>query len=138
MPLFDQAAPNPQGYKDITPQQAHASRGQVRIIDVREPDEFNAELINPVTEYMRGQSGMPGKVERATPLLTKLERGEIYFPSANSTWLADLEQEWLAWTGLDDEPADQIDAASYAAGYTHDGYCGVMIIESIVERPRYY
>jgi hypothetical protein len=44
-------------------------------------------------------------------LLTKLEQGKIFLPQANSTWLADLEQEWLTWSGLEDEPSDQ----SYAA-----------------------
>ena len=81
--------------------------------------EFATEMVNPVTEQMRGQSGRPGKVERATALLTKLEHGQIFLPLANSTWLADLEQEWLTWTGLDDEPADQVDAAAYAASHTH-------------------
>ncbi len=98
--------------------------------------EFNAELVNPVTQYMRGQSGRPGKVERATPLLTKLEQGQIFFPSANSTWLADLEQEWLAWTGLEEEPSDQIDAAAYAAGHAQYGMAGgIMHIEPVLLRP---
>ena len=79
--------------------------------------EFNLALMNPVTDQMRGQSGLPGKVERATLLLTRLERGQLFLPNGNNTWLADLEQEWLAWTGLDDESSDQIDAAAYAAQY---------------------
>ena len=58
---------------------------------------------------------MPGKVERATPLLNKLERGEVFLPRYNNQWLADLEAEWLAWSGLDNETSDQIDAAAYAA-----------------------
>ena len=94
--------------------------------------EFNAELVNPVTPQMRGQSGRPGKVERATPLLTKLEQGEVFLPSANSTWLAELEQEWLAWTGLDEESADQIDAAAYAAAHTHLGMGRTIVIESLM------
>lgn len=56
---------------------------------------------------------MPGKVERATPLLNKLEQGEVFFPLSNASWLVELEQELLAWTGLNDEPADQLDAAAY-------------------------
>ena len=77
--------------------------------------EFQIQLVNPVTRAMRGQSGMPGKVERATPLLNKLERGEVFLPRHNNHWLPDLEAEWLAWTGLEEETADQIDAAAYAA-----------------------
>lgn len=97
--------------------------------------EFQAALVNPVTAQMRGQSGRPGKVERATPLLTKLEQGEVFLPSANSTWLADLEQEWLAWTGLDEEAADQIDAAAYAAGHTYQSLPHEMCLEPIVGPP---
>ena len=79
--------------------------------------EFQARLVDPVNKRIRGQGGVPGKVERATTLLTKLEKGEVFFPLANSTWLVELEQEFLSWTGLPDEPADQIDAAAYAATY---------------------
>jgi phage terminase large subunit-like protein len=55
------------------------------------------------------------KVTRAATLLVKLERGEIFLPRHNSTWLSALEAEWLAWTGDARQPADQIDAAAYAA-----------------------
>lgn len=78
------------------------------------------ELINPVTKYMKGQSGKPGKVERATPLLNKLDRGEVFLPAANNDWLPDLEAEWLSWMGLEDEQSDQIDVASYAATLCDD------------------
>lgn len=77
-------------------------------------------LINPVTAFMKGKSGMPGKVERATPLLNKLSRGEVFLPLGNNDWLPSLEAEWLSWTGLPDEPADQIDVASYAATICYD------------------
>jgi phage terminase large subunit-like protein len=79
--------------------------------------EFHAQLINPVSHRIRGQGGVPGKVERATLLLTKLEQGEVFLPVANNSWLLELEQEFLSWTGLNDEPADQIDAAAYAASH---------------------
>jgi len=91
--------------------------------------EFNCQLVDPVTPQMRGQSGRPGKVERATPLLTKLENGEVFLPRANNTWLADLEQEWLAWTGLDDEPADQVDAAAYAAIHASHGIGSTIVLQ---------
>jgi sulfur-carrier protein adenylyltransferase/sulfurtransferase len=44
MPLFEQATTNVQGYSDVTPQLVHDTLGQVRLIDVREPGEYNAEL----------------------------------------------------------------------------------------------
>jgi phage terminase large subunit-like protein len=76
--------------------------------------------INPVTAFMKGQSGKPGKVERATPLLNKLDRGEVFLPAGNNDWLPDLEAEWLSWMGLKDEQSDQIDVASYAATVCDD------------------
>jgi hypothetical protein len=44
-----------------------------------------------------------------------LERGEIYLPRYETTWRPSLEAEFLAWTGDDRQPSDQIDAAAYAA-----------------------
>jgi phage terminase large subunit-like protein len=55
------------------------------------------------------------KVARAAALLDKLQRGEIWLPQQNLQWRPGLESEWLTWTGDPLEPADQIDAAAYAA-----------------------
>jgi phage terminase large subunit-like protein len=60
-------------------------------------------------------TGGRDKVTRAAPLINKLEKGEIFLPKLNNGWLAALEAEWLAWTGLPEEVSDQIDAAAYAA-----------------------
>jgi len=86
----------------------------------RELSDFNPELVS--TSVGR-ESGMTSKVERATALLNKIETGEIFLPKLNNHWLPDLEAEWLSWTGLDEETADQIDAASYAARHIV-GSCG--------------
>ena len=59
-------------------------------------------------------TGNKGKVERATPLMEKLERGEIFLPEERR-WRRKFEDELLSWTGDKSEPADQIDAAAYAA-----------------------
>ncbi len=59
-------------------------------------------------------TGGRDKVTRAAPLIAKLERGEVFLPRYNNSWLSDLEAEWLSWTGLDDETTDQVDAAAYA------------------------
>jgi phage terminase large subunit-like protein len=77
-------------------------------------DEFRVDLVSTSAHHVRGEEGRPGKVERATPLLNKLEKGEVFLPRYNNQWLSDLEGEWLSWTGLADETADQIDAAAYA------------------------
>lgn len=55
------------------------------------------------------------KVARAAALLDKLQRGEIWLPQHDLQWRPALEAEWLNWTGDPQEPADQIDAAAYAA-----------------------
>jgi phage terminase large subunit-like protein len=78
-----------------------------------------------------GRSRRPGKVERATPLLNKLEKGEVFLPRYNNQWLSDLEGEWLSWTGLAEETADQIDAAAYAVNdlLQYDGRETVAVLE---------
>jgi len=55
------------------------------------------------------------KATRASKLVVKMEQGEVLFPKHNSTWRPQIEAELLAWTGYEREPADQIDAATYAA-----------------------
>jgi len=55
------------------------------------------------------------KITRAAPLILKFEQGEILLPQLNTTWRLDFESELLSWTGRDDQPSDQIDAAAYAA-----------------------
>jgi rhodanese-related sulfurtransferase len=42
--LYDTAAARRAGYRDITPAALAASRGTVRIVDVREPDELTGDL----------------------------------------------------------------------------------------------
>lgn len=76
---------------------------------------FRTELVSPIPHRARGEEGKPGKLERATELLNKLEKGEIFLPRYNNEWLPELESEWLTWTGQEDETADQVDAAAYAA-----------------------
>jgi sulfur-carrier protein adenylyltransferase/sulfurtransferase len=43
-PLFQRGSLTLAGYRDISPQALFAARGEVRLIDVREPDEFTGEL----------------------------------------------------------------------------------------------
>lgn len=44
MSLFTIATENAHGHSDVAPDQVRQSLGSVRLIDVREPSEFNAEL----------------------------------------------------------------------------------------------
>lgn len=77
--------------------------------------KFRTELVSPIPQRSRGEGGTPGKLERATDLLNKLEKGEVFLPFNNNSWLPDLIDEWTAWTGLEGETCDQVDAAAYAA-----------------------
>jgi phage terminase large subunit-like protein len=65
----------------------------------------------------RGQD----KTTRAGPLILKLSRGEVFLPRDENSWRMELEAEWLAWTGDERQPSDQIDAAAYAAIVGADG-----------------
>lgn len=43
-PLFAVSTPHPAGHQEVTPEQVAAHRQGVRVIDVREPDEFSGKL----------------------------------------------------------------------------------------------
>jgi phage terminase large subunit-like protein len=68
------------------------------------------------------------KITRAAPLIIKFEQGEILLPQLNTTWRLDFEAELLSWTGRDDQPSDQIDAAAYAAIIAGQQQTGVINI----------
>jgi phage terminase large subunit-like protein len=55
------------------------------------------------------------KLARASELILKMQRGEIFLPRHDNRWRPAFEAELLAWTGHEDQPSDQIDAAAYAA-----------------------
>lgn len=42
--LYNSAAPHPSGHRDVRPDHVFADRGATRVVDVREPDEFEGEL----------------------------------------------------------------------------------------------
>lgn len=92
------------------------------------------ELVATKLATMEGRSGRGAKLERAagSGFLTKLEKSEIYLPDASHVpgvmdWLPNLESEWLSWTGMEDETADQIDAASYACTVANDHVDGAVL-----------
>ena len=60
-------------------------------------------------------TGGKDKVTRAAPLLNMLQKGQVYLPRYDADWRPALESEWLSWQGLEDQVADQIDPAAYAA-----------------------
>lgn len=43
-PLYEEARPTALGYRETDPETVARYRNQVRIVDVREPEEFDAEL----------------------------------------------------------------------------------------------
>ena len=74
------------------------------------------------------------KVTRAAPLILKFERGEVLLPLLNTTWRQDFEAELLSWTGRDDQPCDQIDAAAYAAIAAATNLTGVLTLHHLTVR----
>ncbi len=108
-------------HKQWKPQRHHVENAHFGrpVCDTLLKERIPIQVVNMVIGTMKGQgasgSGTPGKVERATLFLNKLERGEVFLPRMNNDWKPDLESEWLTWTGLPDETADQIDIASYAS-----------------------
>ena len=74
------------------------------------------------------------KITRAAPLILKFEQGEILLPQLNTTWRLDFESELLSWTGRDDQPSDQIDAAAYAAIIGQEQMGGVIKILPVAGR----
>ncbi len=66
MTLFDDASPNAQGYRDISAALVHASRG-VRLVDVREQHEFNAELGHAEGATLVPLGTVPGAVDDWNP-----------------------------------------------------------------------
>ena len=74
------------------------------------------ELIGPTIPGMN-DTGEKAKLSRAmaSGFLTRLEAGRLLLPEDRSPWLIAYIDELLAWAGLEDDPADQIDVSSYAA-----------------------
>jgi phage terminase large subunit-like protein len=71
------------------------------------------------------------KYLRAIPLINKFESGHILLPLDPVPWREALETELLAWRGGNDEQADQIDAAAYAAivAQEHNGTREPVVLE---------
>jgi len=74
------------------------------------------DLIGPTIPGMN-DTGEKAKLSRAmaSGLLTRLESGRLLLPEERPPWLIAYIDELLAWAGLEDDPADQIDVSSYAA-----------------------
>jgi phage terminase large subunit-like protein len=79
-------------------------------------------------------TGGKDKMARAARLIVKLSRGEIFLPREETTWRPGLESELLAWTGTDNEPTDQIDAAAYAAIIADAAGPGILVMQHVVPK----
>lgn len=92
-------------------------------------NRLHVELVGPVLPGMDDTS-RGAKLERAVAsgLLSRLESGRVFIPM-DATWIQDWITEICGWTGLPDEPADQIDTASYACWVSREkpgGWGGVI------------
>ena len=77
--------------------------------------EMQIEMMPTNNMSDKRQTGTPGKVERASKFITKLERGEVFYPKYNNDWLPDYVSELISWTGLPEDTDDQVDVSSHAA-----------------------
>ena len=99
--------------------------------------EHTGRAIMSHFKHTRPILGLPagdGKEARSIPLQHKLQGGQIFFPRDNNSWLAKLEAELLNWTGSDRQPADQIDAAAYAAIIAQQDIGGTIRMQAPVVR----
>lgn len=90
---------------------------------------FRVERLSTKPPRLKSDSGKPGKLERATQAINKMERGEIFLPRFNNDWLPTYEAELLSWSGDEDETADQIDVTSYAVNVCERG--GKMVLSRV-------
>jgi predicted phage terminase large subunit-like protein len=74
------------------------------------------------------------KETRATKLILKMEKGEVFFPKHETRWRPQLEAEFLSWTGDKQEVSDQIDAAAYAAIVAGEGLPQAIRLSPVVVR----
>lgn len=92
-----------------------ANSGVQLIRELQHSHGFNVKAFIPGAKRFRND-GSPGKVDRSRPFQNMLEAGKILLPlHENSGWRTTIEDEWVTWTGDEDEPADQVDATSIAA-----------------------
>jgi len=77
---------------------------------------FQCEMVGPVISGM-AESHRGAKLERAiaSGLLSRLEAHKLFIPCDGRTWVKVYRAELESWSGMPDEPADQIDVSSYAS-----------------------
>tara|TARA_R110000803_G_scaffold210718_2_gene283390 strand:- start:18711 stop:20222 length:1512 start_codon:yes stop_codon:yes gene_type:complete len=68
--------------------------------------KYRVDFVNP-----HGKN----KLARSVTLQNMMEDGRMFLPRNENNWRTAFEGELLSWTGDDDEAADQVDVASYAA-----------------------
>ena len=96
--------------------------------------EAAVDILHPELPIETVNTAGRDKLTRAAPLILKFEQGEILLPQLNNTWRLDFEAELLSWTGRDDQPSDQIDAAAYAAIIAQQNAGGVIRMLPVINR----
>jgi rhodanese-related sulfurtransferase len=75
---YEAARPNRAGYRDVTPEEARAAIGKVRVVDVREPGELASD------GFIAGVEHIPmGQVEAACPAWNKDDEIVVICRSGN-------------------------------------------------------
>lgn len=73
------------------------------------------DLLQGEIEIQVISTGSVDKVARNTAFQNMMEKGQVYFPQGNNSWLQTYLAEILSWQGIQTETNDQIDVSSYAA-----------------------
>lgn len=83
--------------------------------------EIQVRMVPTHVKSQQGQSGRPGKVERASKLFKILEEGRFFLPLHDNDWKPEYVSELISWTGLDSDTDDQVDVSSHAANIVSTG-----------------
>jgi phage terminase large subunit-like protein len=96
----------------------NAHHGQVLAAEIKH------SILQPTVIAGMKKSDSGAKYDRAVAagLFHQIEEGKFWLPEVAtvegvSRWMPEFESELLAWTGLPEETADQIDVCSYAVNY---------------------
>ncbi len=106
------------GFTDLAKEIRALAREWSPQVTYVENETLGKAIVDHLDEHLEIVSiptGGKKKYDRSIPLQSKMEQGEVFLPRDNNSFRHAFEAELLAWTGDERQPADQIDAAAYAA-----------------------
>jgi len=83
--------------------------------------DYKVEWSDRFRPEPKGRRGAACKLERATRLINKLERGRSVMPSTTTAGCGAGAERVITWTGWPTKRLNQLDAAAYAARHAAEG-----------------